>query len=223
MRKVYCLAAIVLIGAYLVVGRTFWFAELERQARIGSDPVFSPRLHLARPGQITWKVPRETWGYEQGDAKLSLVLDRVAGLPHSLADRSNLQLRLRVEAYAIPEGGARADRLTRNWYYTTDEPFSEEARLWSSFGGDEIEYGLAGLRVYPLETVFTVVTVTTADPILDKGNPRLKLVGEHDYAVFEHVPMLRALRDGGMVVSLLLLIGLVLLAWRGRTSEGRET
>ena len=77
--------------------------------------------------------------------------------------------------------------------------------------------------MYPAEAVFTVVTVTTADPLLDRGNPRLKLVGEHDYAVLGHLPELRALRDGGMAVSLLLLIGLVTLAWRGRTSGGRET
>jgi hypothetical protein len=121
----------------------------------------------------------------------------------------------RVQAFAVPRGGSRVDRLIRNWYYTTDEPFSENVHLWSSGGASSIEHGLAGVRLYQFEDLFIVLTITSADPELDKGNPRLTLVGEHDYAVFEHLPFLRAVRDGGLVIAVVCLVGLVFLAWNG--------
>jgi hypothetical protein len=222
MRKTVCVLAIILVGTYLIVGRNFLFAELERQAEVGSHSVISPRLNLSKEGQFVWKVPREKWRYEEGDSQLSLLLDRSPGLPENSADRSTMGLRLKVEAYAVPQGGKRTDRLIRNWYYSTDEPFSPGARLWAAYGDKGIEYGLGGVRVYPSEDVYVVMNVTVPSPELQMANPRLKLVGEHDYAIFEHLPFLRAIRDVGLAVSLLLLVTIVSLAWRGPGTRTRE-
>jgi hypothetical protein len=220
MRKAYCLFTVAFVGIYLVTGRNLWFAELERQARIGSHPVFSPVVNLDQTGEFVWKVPREQWQFETSDAQLSLVLDRTSTF-QNLPDRSTLKLRATIAAYTVSQGGDRNDCLIRNWYYTT-EPFSPGAQLWTSFGSEGIEYGLAGIHVYPSEDLFVSITVTTPQPDLQSGNPRLKLVGEHDYAVFEHLPVLRLFRDGGLALSLLLLVGLTFLAWRGNGRGSRE-
>lgn len=211
-RRLLSVLAVAVIAFYLWIGRGQWFADLERQASIGSVPLYSDVLDVSRTGRTEWKIPREEWSYDKGVAKLSLVFSNVPGLPSESRDRSKVALRLKVSADGITEQGKSFDRLVRNWYFTTDEPFDPRASLWSSGGGSSIEYGLAGVILYPFESTLVTIDVTAADPSLSVGRPRLKLVGDYDYAAHEHLPFLRRLRDGGLAVCLVLVIALAALA-----------
>lgn len=147
-------------------------------------------------------MPREGWAYQELEARLSLVLDCVRDLPNEVTQRSKIPLRVRIAAHGTTKSRGRYDRLIRNWYFTTDEPCSPGANLWSAFGFNEIEHGLAGVLIYPYEQTIVSIDVTTPDTSLSASRPRLKLVGEHDYAIYEHLPFLRTVRDVGLVLSI---------------------
>ena len=126
-----------------------------------------------------------------------------------------MALKLRMDAYAVTyepttKGtsieGIRAPRLIRNWYFTTDMPFSPKARIWESWG-KTVELGLCGIQRYPYEDTYVVFDIIEADPLLAKANPKVEVVGEHDYAVFEHITALRMVRD-----AVLLLLGFCVIS-----------
>src|SRR5262249_2650848 len=98
------------------------------------------------------------------------------------------------------------------------EPFSKKGNsLWQVYGYGWHEYGLGAVEVRPDEDLIIEITVTTPDPQLARGNPRLKLVGDHDFAGLGlQYFVIATLRDSGLVLSLILLVGLVCLAWARR-------
>jgi len=96
-------------------------------------------------------------------------------------------------------------------------------RLCESFGRDEVEFCLGGVSIYPFEKTTVTVEVTSPDPSLAAFEPRLRLVGDHDYAVYEHLPFLRALRDTGLALSSTMVLVLAAIAWRGTRVGRRET
>ena len=53
----------------------------------------------------------------------------------------------------------------------------------------------------------------------DTAKPRLKVVGASDYAINEHLPFLRFIRDAWFAISALLLIGLAYLAQQSRHTD----
>lgn len=143
-------------------------------------------------------------------------MDRSSEIPDEAYRKDSRALKVRVDAYAVsgqlpgPDKrmeGPRAPRLIRNWYYTTDEPLSPSARIWESWG-NVVELGLCGLNRYPFEDTYVLVDVIAPDPILAKANPRLEIVGEHDYAIYEHLRTLRVLRDVVLVLLAFCVIGL---------------
>jgi hypothetical protein len=75
--------------------------------------------------------------------------------------------------------------------------------------GSVVELGLCGLNRYPFEDTYIVVDVLEPDTVLAMARPRLEIFPEHDYAVYEHVGMLRILRDIVLVLLGLCVIGLV--------------
>jgi hypothetical protein len=223
IRKLFSMIALVIVAGYLLGGRGQWFADVERDARVGGEAVFSEQLDLSTSGTRVWNVPRDDWSFEEGEAQLSLVIDRVPGLSAEILNRNTLPLRMRVSAYGITESGEQFDRLIRNWYFKTDEPLGPDVRLWSFYSLDEVEHGLAGLLIYPYENTVVSIEIKNPDPMLEVGRPRLKLVGKYDYAVYEHLPILRLVRDGGLAISVMMLLGLVVLAWRPVGGTRRET
>jgi len=214
MQRVFLVIAFAFLVFTLWFGRSQWFSNLENQAKIGKDALFSESLDLSRVGNTTWNVPRGAWSFEEGETSLSLLLTKPHGLRSGGGNRSTIPLRLTVSARGVDKQGKSHDRLVQNWYFTTNEPFDPAAKLWSSFGGDEIEYGLAGVNIYPFETTQISVEVTTPDPSLSNENPRLKLVGKHDSAVYEVLPLLRLFRDLCLIISTGLVLILSYLVWR---------
>lgn len=199
--------------AYLFLSRGLWLAELEKQGTVGREKL-TKSIDLTRAETVTWKITGDEWKYT-GECQVALVLDRPDDIPHESYRKESRALKLRVDAYAVTSRpatgrnaeGFRAPRLIRNWYYTTDEPFSPEARLWEGWG-KSVELGLCGATRYPWEDTYVVIEILQPDPILAKANPRLQIVGEHDYAVYEHLPRLQLYRDLVLLFLTVCVIGL---------------
>jgi hypothetical protein len=220
MRRRLCiLLATAIIAAYLTVSRGRWFDDLERDLEIGASALYSNPLDVSTAQDINWLIPNVPWVYERSEARLSLVVDRASCGSTVQFDRSSPSLRIKVHALGKPESGGEFDRLIHNWYFRTDDPLAPDSRMWRTSSTTDIEYGLAGLSTYPFETLEVSISVVTPDPALASCRPRLKLVGENDYAVAHHLPPLRLLRDIGIGFCAVALIYLSRLAWKKPESK----
>jgi hypothetical protein len=213
-KKVFIIIGALLLLGYLFLSRSLWFSELERQAKVGKDRLSKP-IDLTHADTVTWKIRGDDWKYT-GAFKVGLVLDRLSDIPPEAFRKESMALKIKVDAYAItyaPTGpstrieGFRAPRLIRNWYYTTDEPLSKEARIWESWG-ESVELGLGGVQRYPFEDTYVTIQIVQPDSVLAKANPRLEIVGDHDGAVYHHLPILRIVRDFVLLFLALCVIGL---------------
>ncbi len=220
MRKTLCLLSPLIIAAYLLALRTDWFWDLQEQA-IGRHPLYGEVLDLRKQGTIVWKVPKEGWAYQQGKAKLSLALNLEMMLLHPATQlpkaRTQVGLRLKIDAYGLRQDGTRTKRLIKDWYFVTDEPFSKEGEtLWESWAVGRLELGLGGVQVEPGEDLHIEVTVLVPDGDLSLAAPRLKLVGDYDRAAMPlRVQAVILLREGGLLLCLVLVAYLAWFAWKG--------
>jgi hypothetical protein len=217
---------LVIIGAcaflwYLLESRRSWFPELESQIDVGQDRKIKD-IDVSHPETITWKISGDEWKYE-GALRVALLLDDLPAVPRESYEKESMKLSITMDAYAItyePAGkgsrveGFRADRLIRNWYYTTDMPLSPKARIWESGGGAYREFSLAGVQRYPWEDTYIVAQIVQADPTLQQAHPRLQITGSYDYAVFEHIEQLRFVRDTVLFLLASCVIYLAYLALR---------
>jgi hypothetical protein len=216
VRKAYCILAPLAVAIYLCALQWDWLTRAELSVP-GRRPVFSDQLDLRKPGEFVWDVPAEAQEFIAGEARLSLALN-LGTLYEVPKGREGVFLRARVKAEGTAPGGAREDRLVRDWYFKTDEPFSSEGRsLWESFGLGRLEYGLAGVRVVPGESLRITLSILTPDGRLAAGSPRLKLVVRHDGAGKAKLSaILDLLRQSGhdfCIVCVALTLGLAVLAW----------
>jgi hypothetical protein len=213
MRRFVCLVAFLTVAAYIWALRTDWFTEAARSP-LGRNPLYSDRLDLSKPQTISWTVPKDGWIFRNGMAMLGLAIN-VHELREMPKDRRQVDLRMKVSAFGVRRDGSREDRLIKDWYFVTDEPFSKAGDgLWESWGYGQVEFGLAEVEIKDDEQTVIQIDLTTPDPVLNKGIPRLRLVGYHDYAGLPLQSLLvKSLRDGGFIVSLGFLTILFLLAW----------
>ena len=223
LRRVMIVVAAAIAAGTIWLSRGCWLAALERDARIGKEFILSDPIDVSHKGSFTWSIPRATWSYEEGSASLELYCRRPVKESRALPHRGDLQLRIVVQAYGETDSGGRYDRLIRNWYYKSDDPLAPDAGLCESFSRDEVEFCLGGVSIYPFEKTTVTVEVTSPDPSLAAFEPRLRLVGDHDYAVYEHLPFLRTLRDTGLVLSSAMVLMLAAIAWRGIGHGRRDT
>ena len=221
---VIVLSAMLLLG-YLAYSRSLWLSGLEKQVSIGRDRLSKP-IDIEKTGKTQWRIPQDQWKYT-GEVKVALEVDNIKTIPRSAYNKDNMSLRVAMDATAItyePSNSGmkevlRAGRLIRNWYYTTNEPFSPEARIWESGGSSTVEFGLCGVRRYPWEDTIIEINVLRADPELSKASPRLIAYGDYDYAVYEHIGSLRVLRD--MVLFLLVLCVAILTYYGMKTKSNK--
>lgn len=214
MRKIYLLVSYLLLTVYIIFSRSQWFQKYETMADTGNAAVFSGKIDLTHSGSIRWEVPRTEWSFQDGESMLSLVLDAPISGESTPSVHSKLPLRLAVSAEGIGKSGEPLDRLVRNWYFTTNEPFDDKAKLWSSFNQNGIEYGLGGVNIYPFERTVITLNIQTPDSDLMNRNPRLKIVGKHDYAVSEVLPLLRVVKNGCFALALGLLFVTFIVGWK---------
>ena len=216
-RAPIALGALFLL-VYLFASWGLWFSDLERQANAGRDRL-SKAIDLSRAQTLTWKIKGDDWKYS-GECRVALVLDRMSDIPPEAYWKKSMALKVRMDAYAVtyePTANGtmieafRAPRLVRNWYFTTDMPLSPDVRIWEVWG-NAVELGLCGVHRYPWEDTYITLDIIQADPVLAKANPKLEIVGEHDYAVFEHITILRIFRDGVLLFLGFCVIGLAYVA-----------
>jgi len=207
--RVCFLVAAILILLYLWAGRSHWYSEMERDFRFATSPLYSDPIDVSRAGSIDWAVPVEHWVLREGEAHVALKFERKSDIPYERYREK--PLRVRFGAYAVGKEGTRTNRAIRNWYFTTDEPLSPEARLWRS---GVTEFGLGAVWVYPYETLHITLDVLEPDPVLSRASPRIKIFPKHDYAVLGHAWLPRLLRDGGLVLCAILLLSMTVMYWR---------
>ena len=214
LKKALIVAGALFLLLYLFASRSLWFPALERQVRVGRDRLSRP-IDITHPQKVTWAIKGDAWKYT-GECHVALILDRVTDAPPEAYRRETMTLKVRMDAHAVTYQptttgktveGIRAPRLIRNWYFTTDTPLSAEARLWESWG-TSVEMGLCGVQRYPWEDTYIEVEVLQPDLLLAKANPRLQIFGEHDYAVYEHITILRVVRDGVLMLLAICVIGM---------------
>jgi hypothetical protein len=218
MRRFICILALILIGGYLCAMKWDWFTQVDLAA-VGRRPLYSDHVNLREKEMIVWDIPSGRWAGRGGRANLSLSLN-LHTLHEIPADRSSVALRAKVRAEGRLPGGEWQDRLIRNWYYTTDEPFSKGSALWESYGMGALEYGLAGILIEPDEELRITLDIQVPDEKLMLGHPRLKLVPDYDsVGVNTEWILISFVREGWFWLSVLLLLCLSVLAWRRDTRK----
>lgn len=221
VKKVLVVVGAALVVGYLLISRSLWFPDLERQIRVGRDRL-TKAVDLRKPATITWKIPGEAWKY-QGECQVALVLEKIPAIPWKAYRKESMALQVKMDAYAITYNptafgnrieGIRANRLIRNWYFITDTPLSPEARIWEFSGASGVELGLCGVQRYPWEDTYVVFEILRPDPVLAEANPKLQIVGEYDYAVYGHIWPLRIFRDTVLLFLNACVIGLAYAAFK---------
>jgi len=99
--------------------------DLKHFENVVYNPTMKP-IKIDTTGDIIWKVPNGAWNKRKGQAMVSLCFDRVPGLRNEDIRREARPLRLIIEAYVIQKNSSRNNRLIKDWYFVTDEPFSEK-------------------------------------------------------------------------------------------------
>jgi len=217
MRGALLVMSFCVIAAYLIGGRSQWFAELEHEAAVASE---QPQVHpveLGTTAAVNWLV--ETSKYAEGRYRLSLAIDQPPNRPETPTDLAKLLLDVEVTATATTEDGREIRRDVENWYWKGNRPFRSGKHTWIRFGAGSIEYGLADIVAYPFEDLTIHVRILEPDPRVDAGKARLVFRREADDAVLHHMFLPRLIRDGGLAICLALAAGLVVLAWRQRRAE----
>lgn len=153
----------------------------------------------------------DKWNYREGKAKLSLVLNTLPNLPLNI--RNGSSIRVKITATGILDSGSICNRLIHDWYYTTDEPFTNDPKLWESRGPDTIEYGLGGIDIHQSERLVIGMQVLTPNIVVQNAKPRLKLAADYDYAIDEHIPLLRLIGNIALILSVVAAMFLLFICW----------
>lgn len=213
MRRAFCLVAPLLVISYLYAQWSDWFSRIELDT-VWKRPIISDPINLEKKGPIEWLVPKEDWIVKEGEADLALSLNLYT-IPVIPAEPYQFDLRIKVRAQGRVPGGEWQDRLVRDWYFKTDEPFSKEGTAyWSSYGQGRLEYGLGRVRIVAEEELRIIIDVLVQDDYFRWAMPRLKLVGKHDGAESGPTMIFRGmLRGGGYWASICLVIFLAWFSW----------
>jgi hypothetical protein len=225
-RRIIIIASAALLLGYLVCTRGLWLSELEKQTAIGRDRLSKP-VAIEKTGKIVWRIAEEEWKYT-GEIQVALVFDNIQTIPRSAYHIDSMALKVAMDANAIiyeqtntgKKDVFRTNRIIKNWYFTTNQPLSPEARIWQTGGSDIIEIGLCGVTRYPFEDTIIEMEILQPDSTLNKTNPRLIAYGKHDYAIYEHIGGLKVFRD--VILSLLALCIIVLAYYATRSKPNKS-
>jgi hypothetical protein len=212
MKKIRALIALLSVTIFLCGATYLILLPLEREIRTSRQILALNNIDLSKEGTISWDIPTKNWQYNQGEARLALALNTIDSIPPHLRDGE--KLRLKISATGTLPNGTVNNRLIQDWYYTTDEPFTNNPKLWESGDADITEYGLAGIDVHPYERLTIQVRVLSPYPEIQSASPRLKLAPAHDYAIDEHFPTLRCIAWGACGIGVCATFILFLQAWR---------
>jgi hypothetical protein len=217
MRTLFYILGPAIVILYLLAMWSDWFSQVIL-ATVGRRPLFSEPINIQEASVVKWHIPKGALLHNRtpnGKAKLSLVVntDLLKEIP---TFSGQLELRVKVVTQGLSEQEIGTYRLIRDWYFTSDEPLSAQGRgFWIAYGRGRLEHGLAGVVLVPEEDLEIELHVKTPDAELPRANPRLKLVGDHDIAIFSPQNALIGLgRDGGFFVCCIVVLLLAAMAWR---------
>lgn len=212
MRRIITLIALLYVTAFLFLATYLTLSPFEAEIGRSRQILTLDHIDLSKAGTISWDVSADNWQYDHGEARLSLVIKQIGSIPLHFRDGS--KLRLRISASGTLSDGVANNRLIRDWYYTTDEPFTNSPKLWESGNTSTMEYGLAGIDVHPFERLTINVQILSPYPELQHAEPHLRLAPAHDYAIDEHFPVLRCIAWGACGIGVCATFILFLQAWR---------
>src|SRR5262249_42281771 len=107
----FCVAAVTLIGIYLIASATGSFQTFGESWAF-RHPLVSDTIDLANEGMISWRVPKDEWALKDGKAELQLTVDvrHLGEIPRSLKDTD---LRARISAYGNAATGRSVSRFMK--------------------------------------------------------------------------------------------------------------
>lgn len=183
-QKITITISLIVIFFYLLFSYPHIFSEIEEDIDVGEDSYFSKTLDLKGKNTFVWKIEESQWERKTGEAELFIRFER--DIDKEVIEnyrKSDMELSLEINAYAIGEDDQKNSRLVKNWYYK-DLPLSEDSAMCSIWASDYVEHCLGIVWLYPYEDLYIEVTVINEDSYLSNTNPKLRIVGKHDYAVF---------------------------------------
>ncbi len=216
MRKTFCVIAIVLLSAYLVMGRAHWFSEHERDFDVGSNRLYSDSLSFSDTDTITWKVPLDQLLVRRGmgrieaqiEARDSSTLERQA--INEILISSNIGLRVTARM----EDGREAERLLQDWINRSDQPFSRLLDLSEWNAANITDYPVANVWYSLYEEMIVELEATTPNARLRDLVFELEFVSDHNVSNYLFIGYTRLIRDIYAGTALVLILGLAYLAWR---------
>jgi hypothetical protein len=205
MKKYSIVFCSLIIAIYMLAGRNYIFSDFEKDVKISKNSLYSSTIALDHLHTFSWKIKNHDWDYQNGIAEISLVFNRSQSEGGDEYWEKTFPLKVKVDAYAETENNVKATRLIKNYFFPSDEPMAKEAKLWSGWSDEKLEYPLGSVMRFPKEDLIIELTVQVPDPILNKANPRLKIVGDYDPAILGFAPFAKVLRDISLIACLLAL------------------
>lgn len=199
----------------MLAGRNYMFSDFEKAVKISKNSRYSSKIDLGYLHAFSWKIKNDDWDYQDGTAKIFLVFNRSKNEGNDEYWKKTFPLKVKVDAYAETENNVKANRLIKNYFFPSDEPMAKEAKLWSGWSDEKLEYPLGSVMRFPKEDLTIELTVQEPDTILNKANPRLKIVGDYDPAILGFAPFAKLLRDISLIACLLGLFFITRRAWLG--------
>lgn len=195
----------IFICVYLFFCKTQCINLFEEHAKIAKNYRDSNFLNISIQNTFIWKIKKEDWQCQTDEMNVSIVFNRIGNVSAERYLKKNMQLKVKINAYSIVRG-KKVNRLVQNWYYFSDEPFSEGTNYCEIWGKDTIEYGLGQVNRYDFEDTIIELSILQPDLVLSKANPKLRIVGKYDYAVLEHAPLICKIWQYGLIIVILMLI-----------------
>ena len=158
------------------------FIAAEKAKEAIDNRYYSDVIDLNKEGVYTWEIKRDDWLINNEKATIELVLDRTEGVPAERYRKENMELRMNIRAYTLDEDDKKISRTNFDWYWKSD-PLNPESKMCSSGGSETINHCLASINNFSDEDLYVDIDIIKNDNILSGTNPKLKLEGDHDYAI----------------------------------------
>jgi len=222
LRIILVILATITLLSYVLLSSKMWLMGFDKHLEIRDNPYYSQNVDLSKEHVFTWKIESNVCNYNKGIAKVLLVFERTPEMTGNNYWNKDFALKVKINAYAVTENNINAPRLIQNFFYPTDEPMSNETKLWSGWSDQRMEYLLGLVTRFPKEDLYIDLTILSPDFVLAKANPRLKIVGNYDDAAIGHLFTIWLICDIAIILCLFSLGFLAIQAWRFNVSKKNE-
>jgi hypothetical protein len=185
-RLIFYLLMLGFIVFSLIYSKNNLYSRYKYYREIRKHPYYSEVLDISKQDSIfKCKISENVWQIknklDNSLGELSIVFDNksVDNIPGKRY--YNMKLELEVDAYAVVSSKYyhfKANRLVKNYSYPTDRPMSEISKktpYYSIYDSYIKELGL--VNIFDNEDLYIVIKILEPDPLLNKTNPKLRLIG----------------------------------------------